>query len=109
MTVKKYNNLPLKIDLYNNIYNINKLSYNSIISNNKSFFYIDDELKEYYSDIENYFVFKYDKKNSMKIYTKNNFKIFKDSIFFEKISNVISICFENYNEGDFEIYPLDFE
>ena len=23
MTVKKYNNLPLKIDLYNNIYNIN--------------------------------------------------------------------------------------
>ena len=45
----------------------------------------------------------------MKIYTKNNFKIFKDSIFFEKISNVISICFENYNEGDFEIYPLDFE
>lgn len=109
MTVKKYNNLPLKIDLYNDIYNINKLPYNSIISNNKSLFYIDDELKEYYSDIENYFVFKYDKKNSMKIYTKNNFKIFKDSIFFEKISNVISICFENYNEGDFEIYPLDFE
>ena len=23
MTVKKYNNLPLQIDLYNNIYNIN--------------------------------------------------------------------------------------
>ena len=112
--INKYKNSPLKIYFYtNNIFYIKEIPFNyHLEKENNYFFIIDSELKYNYADIENYFLLKYNvyndniKNHYMKIYTSNNNKIFRVNIDYEKINDLITICFDNTIEGDFQIIPL---
>ena len=95
---------PVKINILNNIYKIYDIPYIfDIKEKNNYLFVISEELKEYYTDIENFFIFKYDFKNAMKIYSLNN-KVNKDKIYIEELKNIMYICFNNNtNSGIFKI------
>ena len=107
--INKNNNYPLKINIIQDINYIDKIPYNFDIEKGNSLFTIDERLREYYFDIENNFLLKYEYKNIMKVYTFDN-KINKDKIYIGEVKNIKYISFINYaTEGifSFEIIPYN--
>ena len=112
ITVKIMNNknTPLKIEAYNNIYFINEIPFNFHIESEKYFFIVTEELKSKYYETENLILLKFNSPNNMIIYTLNNDnKISREEIYYDTIDSLVSICFDNIIEGDFEINPLPLE
>ena len=85
--INKNNNYPLKINIIQDINYIDKIPYNFDIEKGNSLFTINDRLREYYIDIENNFLLKYEYKNIMKVYNFDN-KINKDKIYIGEIKNI---------------------
>ena len=107
--INKNNNYPLKINIIKDIYNIDKIPYNFNIEKGNSLFTINDRLREYYIDIENNFLLKYEYKNIMKVYNFDN-KINKDKIYIGELKNIKYISFINYATVgifSFEIIPYN--
>ena len=102
-------NIPLKIEVYNNIYYIKEIPFNFNIKSDKYYFIIDEELKNKYYDIENLILLKFNSPNNMVVYTLNNNNIFRGEIYYGKIDTLSAISFNNYIEGDFQINFLSLE
>jgi len=102
-------NIPLRIETYFNIYNVNEIPFNFHIKSDKYYFIINEELKNKYYGIENLMLLKFNSSNDMVIYTLNNNKIFRDKIYYGKIDTLSAICFDKYIEGDFQINFLSLE
>jgi len=104
--ISNFTNIPLKIDIYSKIYYIDVIPFNFHIKDEKYFFFIKSELKEKYYGLENYIFLRFNASNNMIIYTSNKNMIYRDRIDYEKINDIISICFNNYIEGEFNINLL---